>query len=241
MKDDGKTQSRMPVKSGKTIQRPPDKKTPMTKAEPFAFVAPALKLLARLLTVIPAPRITSPTSGAAVAPGAALDVSIETNVPDLPHELLLYQATNTTSPLAFTEIPDPAAGPFQIGIPADPGGLPTDYFLELGIPPGFAEEQQRHRIEITTVPPVLSVSAVSGNPPPGKYSIGSGLTVDFNVSAYGTDGLSTFTWDFGDSGTASTKAASHTYTTTGTIWVSVTVKAGSQEETGTIGPYEFTT
>jgi hypothetical protein len=225
MKNDGKNHTKPAVKPDKPIQRPPEKKPPQKKDTPSLF-APVAKLIHKLVTLIPAPRITSPTAGGSVTPGATLDVSIDTNCPDLPHELLLFDALNTTSPIAFTQIPDPTTGPFPIDIPADPGTA-MEYYLEVGIPPGVAQEQQRHRIAITTEPPVLSISALSGNPPPGTYQLtdSAGVTVQFDVSVYGGSNTPSFNWDFGDNGTSTLQNPSHAFTSTGLLMVSVTVKS----------------
>lgn len=110
---------------------------------------------ARPHSAAPAPRIVSPSPGSRVPPGGDADVTVATNAPDLPLELLLLSAEDPGAELARADI-DPGAGStstHRIPIPADPGpDRPADYYLAVGVRAGFAAEQHRHVVPVTTRP-----------------------------------------------------------------------------------------
>jgi hypothetical protein len=99
-----------------------------------------------------------------------------------------------------------------------------DTLPALGIQPGFFRLESAW---LDTVAPVLTANIP-----------GSGIQdVPVNMSAAATDRLSpvTFTWNFGDGGTAAGAAVSHTYTRGGTFQVTVTATDGAGNATSAIG------
>lgn len=76
----------------------------------------------------------------------------------------------------------------------------------------------------------ISITGTSNQPPVASFtSSASGLTVSVNGSASSDpDGsISSYTWAFGDGGTATGATASHTYAASGTFTISLTVRDNS--------------
>jgi hypothetical protein len=82
-------------------------------------------------------------------------VTVTTNAPALPLELVLLSSDDPGAELARTAI-DPGGGfpsTHPIAIPPDAApGRPTSYYLAVGVRAGFAAEQHRHVIPVTTRP-----------------------------------------------------------------------------------------
>jgi hypothetical protein len=96
----------------------------------------------------PGPQITDPPDGRLV-PGADPLVTVSTNAPGLPLELLLLAGDDPGRELARAEI---APGAHPIPIPLDPRpGQATRHYLAVGVR-GDAAEQYRHLIPVTTGP-----------------------------------------------------------------------------------------
>jgi PKD repeat protein len=97
--------------------------------------------------------------------------------------------------------------PACIPCPSPPGGCFNSVSACLGVDP--------------------SASPSSGNPP---------LKVQFGETLYNGLGGYTYSWKFGDGGTATTSAPSHTYTSGGNYVASLTVtESGGYKSTGSIG------
>lgn len=104
----------------------------------------------------PAPRITDPPPGGHVSPDSVAVVTVTTNAPGLPLELVLLSSEKPGAELARTEIGADADSPSShpIAIPPDPRpNHPTEYYLAVGVRDGFASEQYRHVVPVTTRPP----------------------------------------------------------------------------------------
>jgi len=78
---------------------------------------------------------------------------------------------------------------------------------------------------ITLSVPEGPVADFSANPLSGVAP----LTVSFTDLSTGTDGTSTWSWDFGDTGTSTQQNPSHEYTSAGAYTVSLTVTASEGE------------
>jgi PKD repeat protein len=85
---------------------------------------------------------------------------------------------------------------------------------------------------------IFTVKAISGNKPPvvsavtpsvttALLAVGSSVTFTAQASDPNDDSLS-YTWDFGDGGTGTGASVTHTYGTTGTFTVKVTVSDGKE-------------
>jgi len=70
----------------------------------------------------------------------------------------------------------------------------------------------------------------SGTPLNGECPLNVSFT---DLSVAGTNGITSWTWDFGDGGTSSSQNPSHIYNTPGTYTVSLTVSDGSLSDTET--------
>ena len=84
-------------------------------------------------------------------------------------------------------------------------------------------------LTITVGEAPLTVTA-SANPTSG----GAPLTVNFSATATGGSGSYTYTWAFGDGGTAIGATSSHTYTTSGPMVAKVTVTDGQSTASATV-------
>jgi hypothetical protein len=83
-------------------------------------------------------------------------VTVTTNAPGLPHELVLLDGEDPAAEVSRTDIPSGAGmtGVHQIVVPPDAApGRPTDYYLAVGVRDESTTEQFRHVIPVTTRPP----------------------------------------------------------------------------------------
>jgi PKD repeat protein len=107
------------------------------------------------------------------------------------------------------------------------GGGPSRKWLYAGIAGGAAATA----VVLATRSHAPTVAQVMASPTTGLQG---GTVFSFSASAGDEDGDSlTYTWNFGDGGTATGVSATHVYTTPGAFNVSVTVSDGKKDATGT--------
>jgi hypothetical protein len=224
------------VHNQQVIRRRKRKIRPGKGVKTASSIHPVVKFLSTFFgtTTTPVVQIISPTAGSAVTADGYITVEFETDLPGVPHTLVLLDATNPLAGLQnLTFTPASATGTVSFHIPADPGGVPQDYLLQLAIAPGFTDGQFLHQILITTK--TFKITGVSA---PGPYS--SGAPITFTATTTDTSSTATFSWGFGDGSspqnTGTTPQATHTYAA-GLYTLTVTATLGTQTATATFGPF----
>jgi hypothetical protein len=159
----------------------------------------------------------------------------------------------TPAPVAdFSAIPTSGPVPLTVAFTDQSSNYPTSWLWDFGDGWTSTEQNPSHLYEVPgTYTVTLSVSSPGGSDTEIKANhvnatgqlaafsadpvLGSApLTVSFTDQSSGNPALTSWDWDFGDSGTSTDQHPEHTYTTTGTFTVTLTVANTAGSDTLTV-------